>query len=409
MYNILIAQSGGPTSAINASLAGVMEEAFKTPEIDKVYGGCNGIQGILEGRIIELNEQFEDNEENLEKLRVTPAMYLGSCRYKMKDAKEDTSDYERILHIAKTYRIGAFFYIGGNDSMHTVNKLSAYVKEKGIDIKVIGIPKTIDNDLMCIDHTPGFGSAAKYIATTVREIALDTCIYNMESVVIVEVMGRNAGWLTASAVLARNNYSIAPQLIYLPEVPFDMDDFIKRVKDYLTTYHHVIIVVSEGVKDKEGAYISTQGDAIDKFGHARLSGTGGVLKEVVESEIGCKVRSVELNVLQRSAGHLLSETDIEESTQLGKQGVRLAVEGKTSVMATLTRVGNQPYQVQYGYADVAEVANEERKIPLEWICGNGTDVTQEMIDYLRPLVLGEVGPSYKDGMPDYIFERVRRK
>lgn len=407
--NILIAQSGGPTSAINASLAGVMEAAFEAPEIDKVYGGCNGIQGILEDRIIQLNEAFEGNEENLNRLKVTPAMYLGSCRYKMKSLEEDTSDYDRVLEIFQKYQIGAFFYIGGNDSMDTVDKMSKYVALKGIDVKVVGIPKTIDNDLMMIDHTPGFGSAAKYIATSVREIAMDTYIYNMDTVVIVEVMGRNAGWLTAASALARSNYNVAPQLIYLPEVAFNEDDFIQRIKKILFQYHHVIVAVSEGIKDEAGKYISAQGSKTDKFGHVMLSGTGAVLKELVTERIGCKVRSIELNVLQRAAAHCSSAVDLEESFNLGSNGVKLALSGATGVMSTLTRTCNNPYTVEYSSAKIDEIANAEKKIPREWITPDGADVTDEMIEYLRPLIQGEVSLPYKDGLPDYILDRVRRK
>lgn len=407
--NILIAQSGGPTSAINASLAGVMKEAFSSPEIDRVYGGCNGIQGILEDRILQLNESFEGNEENLNRLKITPAMYLGSCRYKMKSFEEDSADYDRMLEIFRKYQIGAFFYIGGNDSMDTVDKMSKYVEMKGLNVNVIGIPKTIDNDLMMIDHTPGFGSAAKYIATSVREIAMDTYIYNMDTVVIVEIMGRNAGWLTAASALARSNYNVAPQLIYLPEVPFYSEDFIQKVKKILFQYHHVIIAVSEGIQDDKGNYISAQGNKTDKFGHVMLSGTGNALKELVAERIGCKVRSIELNVLQRAAAHCASATDIEESFALGQNGVRLAVKGETGVMSTLMRLTNEPYRVEYSSARIDQIANAEKKIPKEWISADGTDVTEEMISYLRPLVQGQTELPYKDGIPDYLFDRVKRK
>lgn len=408
MYNILIAQSGGPTAAINASLAGILKKAFESPEIDKVYGGCNGIQGILEDRIVELNSTFADDNEALEKLRCTPAMYLGSCRYKMTPFSEDPKDYDSVIKIFEKYNIGAFFYIGGNDSMDTVNKMSAYVKEKNIDVKVIGIPKTIDNDLKLIDHTPGFGSAAKYIAVTINEIAMDTYIYNIDTVVIVEIMGRNAGWLTAAAALARREESPAPQLIYLPEVPFNKDDFIQNVKKNLFKYHHVVVAVSEGIKDEDGNYISAEGSRVDKFGHVSLSGTGNVLKELVTERIGCKVRSIELNVLQRAASHISSKTDIDESEKLGENGVKLALEGKTGVMSTIIRKSDKPYEVEYSYADIEGIANEEKVIPREWITPQGTDVTDEMMDYLRPLIIGEVAVPYKNGIPDYLIDRDKR-
>lgn len=409
MYNILVEQSGGPTVAINASLAGVIREGLNSAPIDRIYGGCNGIQGILEDRIIDLTERFENNEADIERLICTPSMYLGSCRYKMKSPDEDNTDYDKILEIFKKYEIGAFFYIGGNDSMDTVDKLSSYVKMHNLDVKVVGIPKTIDNDLMEIDHTPGFGSAAKYIATTVREISMDTFIYNMDTVVIVEIMGRNAGWLTAASVLARSETNVAPQLIYLPEVPFNQEEFIQNVKKCLFTYHHVIVAVSEGIKDEHGKYISAQGGAVDKFGHVKLSGTGEVLKNLVTERIGCKVRSIELNVLQRAAAHLSSATDLNESIELGINGVKLALAGNTGVMSTLTRTDEKEYHVTYSSADISKIANAEKKIPAEWITANGTDVTQDMIDYLKPLIQGEVAVPYKDGVPDYIIDRVNRK
>ena len=408
MYNILIAQSGGPTVAINASLAGVMRKAFESPQIDKVYGGCNGIQGILEDRIVELNKSFDGNEDAFKRLCCTPSMYLGSCRYKMTPYDEDPQDYESVIKIFKKYNIGAFFYIGGNDSMDTVDKMSEYVKEKGIDVEVIGIPKTIDNDLKLIDHTPGFGSAAKYIAVTVNEIAMDTYIYNIDTVVIVEIMGRNAGWLTAAAALARRQESPAPQLIYLPEVPFNKDDFIQNVKKNLFKHHHVVVAVSEGIKDENGNYISAEGSRVDKFGHVSLSGTGAVLKELVMERIGCKVRSIELNVLQRAAAHISSKTDLEESEKLGENGVKLALEGKTGVMSTIIRKADRPYEVEYSYADIAGIANEEKSIPREWITPEGTDVTEEMMAYLRPLIIGEVDVPYKNGIPDYLIDRDKR-
>lgn len=407
--NILIAQSGGPTAAINASLAGVMKAAFASEQIEQVYGGCNGIQGILEGRVIALNDQFEGNEANLNRLSLTPAMYLGSCRYKLKSCEEDCADYDKILEVFRKFQIGAFFYIGGNDSMDTVDKLSSYVRDHDMDVRIIGIPKTIDNDLMSIDHTPGFGSAAKYIAATVREIAMDTYIYNMDTVVIVEIMGRNAGWLTAAAALARNHYNVAPQIICLPEVPFHTDTFVQQVKKCLFQYHHVIVAVSEGIRDEQGNYISAQGNKTDKFGHVMLSGTGEVLKNVIRERIGCKVRSIELNVLQRSAAHIASATDIGESLNLGENGVALALKGRTGVMSTLLRKSNEPYSVEYSFAEISHIANAEKKIPREWITPDGTDVMPEMIAYLRPLVIGEVSVPYKDGVPDYMFDRVRRK
>lgn len=403
MRNCLVAQSGGPTAAINASLAGVIDEALKSDDIDIIYGGRNGIQGILEERLTALNDIFNNNESNLMKLKNTPSMYLGSCRYKLADYRKDTRDYDRLCEIFEKYDIGYFFYIGGNDSMDTVAKVSAYAMNKGLNVKVIGIPKTIDNDLACIDHTPGFGSAAKFIAASVLEMAHDTYIYNIDTVLIVEIMGRNAGWLTAASSLARNGYSDAPHLIYLPERAFNKEDFVKRVREELKTRHHVVVAVSEGIKDESGSYVSAQGGRVDQFGHVMLSGTGDVLKQIVADEIGCKVRSVELNVLQRAASHCASQTDIEESFQLGANGVRIAMEGKSGVMSSAVRVSDAPYEIKYESADINLIANYEKQIPPEWISDDGTDVTEAMEKYLSPLIKGENKVEYVNGIPDYIF------
>lgn len=403
MKNCLVAQSGGPTAAINASLAGVIEGALSCGGIDKVYGGRNGIQGILEEKLVLLNPIFEGSEENLAKLKNTPSMFLGSCRYKLKDYKQDSKDYAGICKIFQKYDIGFFFYIGGNDSMDTVAKLSAYTKEKGLDVKIIGIPKTIDNDLACIDHTPGFGSAAKFIATSILEMAHDTYIYHIDTVLIVEIMGRNAGWLTAASCLARNRYSDAPHLIYLPEKPFIKEEFVRRVREELKKRHHVVVAVSEGIRDEQGTYISAQGGKVDQFGHVMLSGTGEVLKQMVFAEIGCKVRSVELNVLQRAASHCASKTDIEESAALGRFGVQLAIEGKSGVMASAVRVSELPYELGYEAADIERIANYEKTIPTEWLSEDGTDVNENMYRYLRPLIQGENEVGYIDGIPDYLF------
>lgn len=403
MRNCLVAQSGGPTVAINGSLAGVIEAALESEEIGAIYGGRNGIQGILEDKLVPLNDIFENNPENIRRLKNTPSMYLGSCRYKLKDVSKDSSDYDRICEILEKYDIGYFFYIGGNDSMDTVAKLSEYAADKGLSVRVIGIPKTIDNDLMCIDHTPGFGSAAKFIATAILEMAHDTYIYHIDTVLIVEIMGRNAGWLTAASSLARNEYSAAPHLIYLPEKAFDKEDFIERVKKEIKERHHVVVAVSEGIKDKDGNYISAQGGKVDNFGHVMLSGTGEVLKEMVAKEIGCKVRSVELNVLQRAAAHCASKTDIDESVELGRNGVKLAIEGNNGVMSSAVRVSDMPYELKYEVADIKKIANCEKKIPLEWITEDGTDVNENMEKYLRPLIQGENAINYVNGMPDYIF------
>ncbi|MBQ9531698.1 MAG: 6-phosphofructokinase [Eubacterium sp.] len=398
--NMIIGQSGGPTSVINSSLAGAIEYAINSEIIGNVYGMINGIEGLLEDNVICLSDMFSQMPQEIHRLKHSPAMFLGSCRYKLSHTEEE---YDRLFEILNKYHIGYFVYIGGNDSMDTVEKLSRYTEENGIDIKIVGIPKTIDNDLVGIDHSPGFGSAAKYIATCVREVAYDTSIYSIKSVHIIEAMGRNAGWLTAASVLARAEYMPAPHLIYLPEVPFSVEQFISDVKKKLEEYNSVIVVVSEGIRDKNGEYISANSatDA-DQFGHARLSGAAAYLKTVVEEEIGCKVRALEPSVLQRSAGHIISQTDVNEAFNLGTVAARAAEEGKTGVFATLKRTSNKPYTVQYGVEDVKVIANQENKVPRDFISKEGNDVTQKMITYLRPLIRGVAQTPFRNGLPDYI-------
>lgn len=403
--NVLVAQSGGPTTVINASLAGVIAGALKEASIDKIYGSMNGITGVLDERLLALDELFGEKEELILRLKNTPSMFLGSCRYKLKEMDEKEAEYKKIFAIFEKYQIRYFFYIGGNDSMDTVAKLSAYAKETNYDITILGVPKTIDNDLVGIDHTPGFGSAAKYIASSIVEIAHDTYIYDTESVVIVEVMGRNAGWLTASAVLARNEYSAAPHLIYLPEKPFSTGQFIKDVREQLKEHKQVVVAVSEGVKDLDGQYISAKSGQVDQFGHVQLSGTGKYLEGLVKDAVNCKVRSVELNVLQRCAAHIASATDREEAFELGCHGVRAAMEGHNREMVMLTRTSNAPYQVEYGTVDIDLVANQEKMIPDEWINAAGNDVGGGIMDYLRPLIEGEPELEFEQGIPKYLHVR----
>ncbi|BBF44310.1 6-phosphofructokinase [Lachnospiraceae bacterium KM106-2] len=401
--NILVAQSGGPTTVINASLAGVIASAMKETEISKVFGARNGIQGVINDQLVSLDEIFQDRPERIETLKITPSMFLGSCRYKLPTMEADEDGvYEKIFRIFEENNIRYFFYIGGNDSMDTVAKLSKYANSKNYDIKIMGVPKTIDNDLVCIDHTPGFGSAAKYIATSVLEMAHDTAIYDMESVLIIEIMGRNAGWLTASAALARNKNSKAPQLIYLPEKAFSTTKFIEDVRKQLEHNKQVIVAVSEGIKDKEGQYISAKSSQVDQFGHVMLSGTGKYLETLIHNTIGCKVRSVELNVLQRCAAHTSSLTDVKEAFELGFRAVNAAMEGHTREMMILKRVSNAPYEVVYETANIDLIANQEKKIDDAWINEEGNDVTEEMIEYLRPLIDGELNISYENGLPKYL-------
>ena len=374
LKNVMVAQSGGPTVAINASLAGVIRGVMASEQYETVYGSVNGILGILNNHLLNLTEIMNENPAYLDRLETTPAMYLGSCRHKLPDYLDDDSSYVFIFKQFELYNVGAFFYIGGNDSMDTVLKLSEYGKKIGSNVRIIGIPKTIDNDLCETDHTPGFGSAAKYIASSVLEIAHDTFIYAVKSVTIIEIMGRDAGWLTAAAALARNGYNSAPHLIYLPEVPFDTDDFLLDVKRMLFERNNVIIAVSEGIRDASGNYISASEKSVDTFGHSQLSG----------------------------AGNLASKTDLMESVELGKKAVALSEEGVTASMVTMNRVSDDPYTIEYGYAEIKNIANEARSVPAEWINAAGNDVTQELIDYLTPLIQGESNVTYENGLPVYM-------
>ena len=397
----MVAQSGGPTVAINASLAGVIDGVMRSGKYATCYGSINGILGILNENYLNLTEMIDD-EEKLERLKVTPAMYLGSCRHKLPNYKDDDSPYVFIFNQFAKLNIKAFFYIGGNDSMDTVLKLSDYAAKINSDIRIIGIPKTIDNDLCVIDHTPGFGSAAKYIASTMLEVAHDTFIYAVKSVTIVEIMGRDAGWLTASSALARNEYNTAPHLIYLPEVAFDNEQFLNDIREKLKTLNNVIVAVSEGIRDENGDYITASKAVADQFGHQQLSGAGKALEFLVKENIGVKVRSVEVNVLQRCAAHMASATDLNESFTLGNKAVSLAEEGITASMVTLERVSNTPYEVRYDHASIAGIANEAKSIPREWINETGNDITPALYEYLKPLIQGEVSISYKDGIPVYM-------
>ena len=401
MKNCIVAQSGGPTVAINASLAGVIQNVMKSKEFDVIYGAMNGITGILGQKVLNLTEVFADGSM-MERLKTTPAMYLGSCRFKLPTANENRALYEQIFKTFEELEIEAFFYIGGNDSMDTVNKLSNFAKDIESNVKIIGIPKTIDNDLCVTDHAPGFGSAAKYVATSLREIAHDTYIYRLKSVTIVEVMGRDAGWLTAASALARTEYSKAPHLIYLPETAFNKEQFLADVKALLDTTDNVIVAVSEGIRDENGTYISATTAAADQFGHSQLSGAGKCLEHLVKERLGVKVRSIEINVLQRCAAHLSSKTDLDEAFALGEKAVEFAKEGKTGIMVILERKSDEPYTCEYSFANVSGIANEAKEVPREWINEQCNDVTEDMLSYLRPLIQGEISVSYANGLPEYM-------
>lgn len=400
--NVLVAQSGGPTSAINASLAGVLKATIDSDNYDRCYGAINGVLGVLSENYLDLTDKAKGDSDFIKLLNQTPAMYLGSCRFKLPEYRDDDSSYSFIFSQFRKLNIGAFFYIGGNDSMDTVLKLSNYAREIGSDVKIIGVPKTIDNDLCNTDHTPGFGSAAKYIASSLLEIAHDTFIYAVKSVTIVEIMGRDAGWLTAASALARNGYSTAPHLIYLPEVPFDKEKFISDVRHELSKRNNVIIAVSEGIRDKDGNYITSSKAMADTFGHQQLSGAGKALEFLVKENIDVKVRSVEINVLQRCAAHLASKTDLDESFAQGKKAVALSEEGQTGCMVVLKRISNAPYQVEYSYAQIKDIANEAKSVPVEWINREENDITEEFIEYLRPLIVGEAEHYYENGIPKYL-------
>lgn len=399
--NCIVAQSGGPTVAINASLAGVVNGVKKSDVFDTIYGSVNGILGILNENLLNLNEQIPD-DSTLNRLKHTPSMYLGSCRYKLPTLEESPDTYAHIFQVFEKLNVGAFFYIGGNDSMDTALKLSKYAASIGSDVKVLGIPKTIDNDLCQTDHTPGFGSAAKYIASTMLEIAHDTFSYPVPSVTVIEIMGRDAGWLTSATALARNEYNTAPHLIYLPETPFDLEQFLADVKSKLETHTAVIVAVSEGIRDKDGNYISATTQAADGFGHSHLSGAGKCLENFLNSKLDIKVRSVEVNVLQRSGAHISSATDLAESFQLGNNAVKLAEEGVTGSMVCVNRLSSDPYEIEYSHADVSKIANEIRSVPREWINEAGNDLLAPMYDYLRPLIVGEPDITYENGLPVYM-------
>ena len=404
--NAVVGQSGGPTAAINATLAGVIRgalDAKKQGTIDTLYGMRNGIEGFLAERLVDLTELFAD-ENDIATLELTPAAALGSCRKKMKSPEDDPETYERIFDIFRKYNIRYFFYIGGNDSMDTVMKLSKYAADHDYEMRVIGVPKTVDNDLMVTDHTPGFGSAAKYVAVSMKEILRDVSVYTTKAVTIVEIMGRDAGWLTAASGLTRLSGGISPDLIYLPEVSFDPEEFLASITEIQKDHPAVLVAVSEGIKFADGRYVGEGlgGRKIDAFGHVALSGAGKVLEELVKERIGCKVRSIELNLPQRCAAHLASLTDINESVGVGRAAVEAGVFGKTGVMMTINRVKSENYSVYYDSEDISGIANGVKGVPAEYINADGNGITDECLKYLAPLILGEVQPVYENGLPKHI-------
>lgn len=401
--NVIVGQSGGPTAVINASLAGVYQAAMKAGA-EKVYGMQNGIAGLLEERLVCLNEILKDDLK-IELLKRTPSSFLGSCRYKLKNAEECPSEYEKVFSILKKYQIEWFFYIGGNDSMDTIAKLSAYGKKIGSTIRFIGVPKTIDNDLMETDHTPGYGSAAKFVATVMKEIVRDATVYGTNYVTIVEIMGRNAGWLTAASALSRGKDCDGVDMICLPEVPFTLDGFINKVANMQKQKKSIVIAVSEGVKLPDGRYVCELSDNVqdvDSFGHKKLTGTARFLANEIAKSLKTKTRAIELSTLQRCAGHLTSRTDITEAYQVGGAAVLAAMQGQSGVAITLVRISDKPYQCTTGVVKIEKIANYEKKIPLDWINDTHTDMTTPFLDYARPLIQAELPPFYVDGLPYHI-------
>ena len=397
----IFGQSGGPTSVINASAAGVIQEALKQDCITGVYGAAHGIKGVLDEKLYDMSK--EDQAE-LNLLKTTPSSALGSVRYKLKKAEEDETDYKRLLEVFKKYNIRYFFYNGGNDSMDTCNKVSKYMLKAGYECRVMGVPKTIDNDLWGTDHCPGYGSAAKYIATSTMEVYHDARVYDKGTITILEIMGRNAGWLTAASALATYK-GMGPDLIYLPEIDFDIDSFFERVSDIYKKNNYVIIAVSEGIKDKDGKYISEYGSDMakmkDSFGHAQLGGLAATLADLTKQKTGAKVRAIEFSLLQRCAAHMGSKTDVDEAYLAGQMAVKYAVEGKTDYMVAFERAAGDSYHCNIKLIDLDEVANKEKKIPREWINEDGTGMNENYINYALPLIQGESKPPFENGLPRF--------
>jgi len=406
MKTLIVGQSGGPTSVINGSLAGVYYEA-KKKGFDKVYGMLNGIEGLLKERFIDLDEYFED-ENNLELLKRTPSSFLGTCRFKLGKIEDHEDTYEKIFEILDKHSINSFIYIGGNDSMDTVENLSDYAVSHKKKQNFIGVPKTIDNDLPITDHCPGYGSACKYIATTMREIVQDNSCYGdtKPTVAVVEIMGRHAGWLTAAAALAKDDSCPGVDAIYLPEVSFDIDNFVKETEELLKKKSNVVIAVSEGIRTEDRRFVCELLDTnlqTDAFGHKELVGCADALGRILRDRLGIKARPITLSTLQRAASHLASKTDLDEAFNCGKKGADLAFDGESGKMVYMDRVSTNPYKIEYKvFDDIHKIANLEKRLPLEWIDVENNYVKQELIDYIRPLIQGEVEQIYKDGLPQHI-------
>lgn len=409
MRNVIIGQSGGPTSVINASLAGAYKEAKKLG-YDKVYGMVNGIEGLLKENIIDLDD-YLNTPEKIELLKRTPSSFLQTCRFKLGSFEENEETYKKIFTIMEKYKIDSMIYIGGNDSMDTVESLSDYAILKRKDQDFIGIPKTIDNDLPITDHCPGFGSSAKYIATTLREIIRDNTAYGQTnpSVAIVEIMGRHAGWLTAAAALAKDESCEGVDAIYLPEIPFDTNKFVEDIKKLAKKKSSIVVAVSEGIKDEHNTFICEQGNnkmRLDSFGHKELAGCATVLASILKEKTDLKVRPIILSTLQRAGAHVASLTDLKEAEACGKKGAQLAFKNQTGKMVIIKRISNNPYKSKIDvFDDIHEIANIEKKIPEAWIDTKNNYVKQELIDYMKPLIQGEVKQIYKDGLPQHLYRK----
>ncbi len=405
--NVVVGQSGGPTAVINSSVAGVYAAAKKLG-VNKVYGMVHGIEGFLQDKICDLDEYLAD-ETGIELLKRTPSAFLGSCRFKMPKIEGHEDVYEKIFEIMEKHDIECLFYCGGNDSMDTVKMLSDYAAAHGKSQRFVGVPKTVDNDLPITDHCPGYGSAAKYIATSMKEIIRDNSSFGVQkpTVCIVEIMGRNAGWLTAAAALAKGDDCQGCDAIYLPERVFDMDAFMEKVKELAAKKSSVVIAVSEGVQIADGRFVCELGRevAVDAFGHKQMSGTAVILAQKVAEETGLKTRAIEFSTLQRAATHIASLTDINEAFQVGHDAVVAANEGKTGMMITLDRNGDDPYQCGTSAYDIHAIANVERKVPDEWITADGTDLTDDFEKYGRPLIMGELMPLYVNGTPRHLVRK----
>ncbi|MCI5726287.1 MAG: 6-phosphofructokinase [Clostridium sp.] len=392
MPNCIIAQSGGPTSVINSSVVGLIKANEEFKVYDKIYGGLNGIEGILNKNIIDLSST---TNQELEEFKYTPSSGLGSCRYKMKNIEDSTEEYDKILEILQDLDIKTFFYIGGNDSMDTTAKLGKYAKENNLDINFVGIPKTIDNDLMYTDHTPGFASAAKYIAISVLETYLDSSVYTNNGIFILETMGRDTGWLAASACTAKYLGKPVVDFIYLPEVAFDKDQFLKDVEKRFKENNHVYIVVSEGIRDASGKFVSEfECVSQDKFGHTQLGGVCNYIRSLIlDAKITTRVKALELGVLQRCAMHCSSQIDIDEAFMTGYEALKYAMEGNNGQMVAIKRESNKPYKSSFFLIEADKIANNVKYFPTEWINKEGNNVTPEAYEYFKPM-LGEL-PDFK--------------